>query len=67
MYTVKKLKYLRKENHITVVEMAKRLNISPAHYCLIENMKRNLYYEMAVKIAKVFNMKPDELFYIKSV
>ena len=28
-----------------------------------EHKKRRLYYEMAVKIAAIFNLKPDDLFY----
>lgn len=42
--------------------MAKRLGISPSHYCLLENKQRKLYYEMAIKIAALFKMKPDRLF-----
>lgn len=67
MYDVNKLKELRKQYNYTVVEMANKVGISPAHYCLIENKKRNMYYNMAIKIAKVFNLKPDELFYTKNV
>ena len=66
MYDMEKLKKIRNDRGLTVKKIAKILNISPAHYCLIENKKRNLYYDMAVRIARVFDMKPDELFY-KSV
>ena len=62
MYEVKKLKKLRKEYNYTIYDMAKKLNISSSHYSLLENKKRNLTYEMAIKIARIFYMKPDEIF-----
>ncbi len=65
MYDVVKLKVLREKNNYTVKDMADMLNISPAHYCLIENKKRNLYYDMAIKISNIFNLKPDDIFYKK--
>ena len=65
MYDVKKLKKLRIEKGYSIKDMSDFLNISTAYYCLIENKKRNLYYDMAIKIASIFNMKPDELFYKK--
>ena len=54
---------LRREKNYTCAYMGKRLNMSTAFYCQIENGKRGLYYSMAKKIAKIFNLKPDELFY----
>lgn len=65
MYDMEKLKKLRIQKNYSIKEMADRLNISTAYYCLIENKKRNLYYDMAVRIADIFNMKPDDLFYKK--
>lgn len=65
MYDVVKLKVLREKNNYIVKDMADMLNISPAHYCLIENKKRNLYYDMAIKISNIFNLKPDDIFYKK--
>ena len=65
MYDVEKLKKLRVQKNYSIKEMADRLNISTAYYCLIENKKRNLYYDMAIRIADIFNMKPDDLFYKK--
>lgn len=65
MYDMEKLKKLRVQKNYSIKEMADRLNISTAYYCLIENKKRNLYYDMAVRIADIFNMKPDDLFYKK--
>ena len=57
------LKQIRKNNKLTHQDMAEKLKISKAFYWQIENGKRRLSYLMAVKIAKIFNMKPDEIFY----
>jgi len=65
MYDMEKLKKLRVQKNYSIKEMADRLNISTAYYCLIENKKRNLYYDMAVRIAEIFGLKPDDLFYKK--
>ena len=59
----KKLKSLRKDRKYTTQIMGEKLGISKPFYCQIENGKRRLTYEMAVKIAKIFNLKPDSLFY----
>lgn len=58
-----KLKSKRTRQCMSCVDIAKIVGISPAYYSQIENKSRRLYYFMAVKIAKVFNMTPDELFY----
>lgn len=60
---MEKLKKLRKEHKYTIYDMAKILEITPSFYSQIENKKRRLFYDTAVKIATIFNMKPDELFY----
>lgn len=60
---MKRLRELRIVNGLTVNEIAKEIGISPTYYWQIENKKRRLYYELAVRIAKVFNKKPDEVFY----
>ena len=65
MYDMEKLKKLRAQKNYSIKEMADRLKISTAYYCLIENKKRNLYYDMAVRIAEIFGLKPDDLFYKK--
>lgn len=57
------LKKLREEKGLSCDEMAKILKISKAYYWQIEQGNRRLYYEMAVKIAKVFNLKPDDIFF----
>lgn len=58
-----KLKEKRYDKKYTNRIMAEKLGISKAFYCQIENGTRKLSYEMAVKIADVFNVKPDSLFY----
>ena len=57
------LKIKRTRQRMSCVDIAKIVGISPGYYSQIENKSRRLYYFMAVKIAKVFNMTPDELFY----
>lgn len=58
-----KLKKIRKENNYTIYDMAKMLKITPSFYSQIENKKRRLFYDTAIKISNIFNMKPDEIFY----
>ena len=60
-----KLKEKRIEKKLTIYDMANMLNITPAYYYLLENGKRKLYYDMAIKIAYIFNMNPDYIFYTK--
>ena len=62
---LKKLKYLRNCNGYTIEYMANLLNICNAHYCQIENGNRNLSYKRAVEIADIFNLKPDNIFYVE--
>lgn len=57
------LKELRTKNCFSQQYMADNLRISKTFYCQIENKQRRLSYDMAVKIAKVFNLKPDDIFY----
>lgn len=63
MYSMEKLKEVRKESGISIYEMAEKLGITASFYSQIENKKRRLFYDTAIKIADIFNMKPDELFY----
>lgn len=58
-----KLQNLRKKNKMSYEEVANEIGISKAYYWQIENGNRRLYYDLALKIAKVFNTKPDNLFY----
>lgn len=63
LYRMDKLKKLRKESGLTVYDMAKKLGITASFYSQIENKKRRLFYDMAIKIARIFDEKPDNLFY----
>lgn len=58
-----KLYNKRIEKGFTHKIMAELLGISKPYYCQIENGKRTLSYEMAYKISKILDTKPDELFY----
>lgn len=58
-----KLKETRNKHKLTHQTMADTLKISKAFYWQIENNKRRLSYDMAIKIANIFKMRPDELFY----
>lgn len=63
MYDTLKLKELRNKYGYSMKDMSLKLNISVSYYSLIESKKRNLYYDLAIKIAKIFNLKPDDIFY----
>lgn len=65
MYNTQKLKLLRKEKEITIYDMAKKLYITPSFYSQIENKKRRLFYDTAVRISIILNTKPDVIFYNK--
>lgn len=67
MYEVSKLKKLRLMHRLTIYQMADQIGVTPAFYSQIENRRRRLFYDIAIKIAAVFNMKPDELFYTKEM
>ena len=60
---MKNLKELRQKNGYTIAQFAKLVGLSPTYYWQLENKQRRLYYEIAVKIAKIFNLKPDDIFY----
>lgn len=62
MYEMNNLKRIRKEKGYTIYDMAKKLDITPSYYSQLENKKRRLFYDMAFKIASIFNMKPDSIF-----
>ena len=57
------LKKRRIENNLSYQDMGDLLGISKTFYWQIENGKRRLSYERAIKIAKIFKVTPDELFY----
>lgn len=58
-----KLKKVRIQNNLSYEDMAKKLEISKCYYWQIEHKRRRLYYDMALKIADIFELKPDDLFY----
>lgn len=60
---MKKLKDLRMSRNFTCAEMASSLGITKSYYWKLENAKCNLTYQMALDIAKIFNLKPDDIFY----
>ena len=58
-----KLKKIRIENNISCGEIAKMLEISKTYYWQLEKGVRRLNYELAKKIANIFKLKPDDIFY----
>ena len=60
---MKKLKEYRIKNNFSTQFMAEMLGISKTFYWHIENDKKRLSYDLAIEIAKIFHMTPDELFY----
>ena len=58
-----KLESRRNEYNYSCDKMANMLGISKTYYWQIEKEKRRLTYDMAVKIANIFNTTPDDLFY----
>ncbi len=58
-----KLQNLRKQNNMSYEMVANALGISKAYYWQIENGNRRLYYDLAKRIAAIFNKKPDDIFY----
>ena len=66
MYSTIKLKEVRKKKGYTIYDMANKLGITASFYSQIENKKRRLFYDMACDIAKMFNLKPDDIFYEKT-
>ena len=57
------LREYRLKNHYNYQNMADFLNISKTFYWQIENKKRRLSYDMAIKIASIFKTTPDKMFY----
>ena len=54
---------LRMEKGLSYAQMAKLLDINKTFYWQIEHGKRRLSYNMAFNIARVFGLKPDDIFY----
>ena len=58
-----KLQKARKTYNLSYLDVAKEVGICKSYYWQIENGNRRVYYDLAIKIANVFQKKPDELFY----
>ncbi|MBE6152711.1 MAG: helix-turn-helix transcriptional regulator [Firmicutes bacterium] len=58
-----RLKELRTKNNFTYQMMANELNVSKTFYWQIEHGVRKLSYKMAFDIARIFGLKPDDIFY----
>lgn len=60
---MEKLKQLRISHGYNFREMAELVGISKPFYWQLENNQRRMTYELAIQIAKVFDLKPDDIFY----
>lgn len=60
--SLNKLKEIRIHSNLTYQQVADLVGISKEYYWMIENGKRRLTYELAVKIANVFCTNPDNIF-----
>ncbi|ABS23911.1 helix-turn-helix transcriptional regulator [Bacillus cytotoxicus] len=60
-----RIKELRKENHITQVEMARALQVTRQTIVAVENHHYNPSLELSLKIARYFGMKVEEIFTLK--
>lgn len=66
MYNMNKIKELRIAKGISVYEIANYLKVTAAFYSQLENKKKRLYYDTALKLATFFGTKPDELFFLEN-
>lgn len=57
-----KLSAIRKQKGLSFKEVGESAGITKEYYWMIENGQRGLSYPLAVKIAAVFEMKPDDIF-----
>lgn len=62
----KKLEQLRLENGYTYQQMADFIGVCKSYYWQLEHQNRRLYYDIAKKIAAIFKLKPDDIFYDES-
>lgn len=60
---MKKLIELREKFNYSYDDMAEMLGICKAYYWQLEHKNRRLYYHLAKKIADIFELKPDDIFY----
>lgn len=62
-----KLERLRIENGYTYQQMADMIGVCKSYYWQLEHNNRRLYYDVAKKIAAIFQLKPDDIFYDDSL
>lgn len=62
-FELETLEQKRKEFGYSYNEISKRSGFSKSYVWQLFKGKRNLSYEHAIVLAKVFGKKPDELFY----
>lgn len=67
MYKYELLHYTRKNKNISLSKLAEYLGISKGYLSLIEKGKRNLSYDLAVKIASYLETTPDKLFLVDHI
>ncbi|WP_035053182.1 helix-turn-helix domain-containing protein [Carnobacterium pleistocenium] len=60
--SLEKLAEIRKLKGLSFKEVGESAGITKEYYWMIENGQRGLSYPLAVKIAAVFEMKPDDIF-----
>lgn len=60
---MKKLRELRLKNKFTNQFMAEMLEISKPYYWQLEHNEKRLTYDLAIKIADIFHLMPDDIFY----
>ena len=58
-----KLKAFRMQRNYSCQTLARLLKISKTYYWQVENGKRRLTYDLALKIAEIFLVTPDSIFY----
>jgi putative transcriptional regulator len=61
-----KLKKIREQHNMSLQKVADLIGVTKPYYWQIENGKRRLTYDLAVKISSVFNLTPDDIFLIES-
>lgn len=57
------VKYLRKQNKLTIVELAHELNLTKSSLANFEGGQRNCSLEILDKLSKFFNVSLDDLVY----
>ncbi len=58
-----KFRDMRKKKGLNLGDIAEVLQVSKAYVSMMETGKRSLDYKMAIKMASIFDVRPDDLFY----